>query len=145
MRVPRTNRAKKRRRVVSCTRGIRRRIAHRMGAWIRDRKVAVETGILRGRQCSRSHRIFSKGLVCDGGGGFFMWKTGTLSSLSSSSSSSSSPTDLYNCHLDIAFRSCYSCSAYSTLRPLRRQFTRQLYEWPVLPSFKSRTKLVGGN
>lgn len=27
------------------------------------------------------------------------------------------------------------------LSPLRRQFTRQLYEWPVLPIFKSRTKL----
>ncbi|XP_012284050.1 uncharacterized protein LOC105701686 [Orussus abietinus] len=31
----------------------------------------------------------------------------------------------------------------SSLLPLRRQFSRQLYEWPVLPLFKSRTKLVG--
>ena len=30
----------------------------------------------------------------------------------------------------------------SSLLPLRRQFTRQLYEWPITPLFKSRTKLV---
>lgn len=30
----------------------------------------------------------------------------------------------------------------TSLLPLRRQFTRQLYEWPVLPLFKSRTKLI---
>lgn len=29
----------------------------------------------------------------------------------------------------------------ASLLPLRRQFTRQLYEWPCLPLFKSRTKL----
>lgn len=29
-----------------------------------------------------------------------------------------------------------------SLLPLRRQFTRQLYEWPITPLFKSRTKLV---
>ena len=36
----------------------------------------------------------------------------------------------------------FKSSSSSSLLPLRRQFARQLYEWPVLSLFKSRTKPI---
>lgn len=96
-----------------------------MGAWVDDRLVEEEEVVLIKQQkqkhqhkqgpSRRTCRIFDR--VCDGGG----VGTGQL-------------------RPDIIF-SYYAAFASALLLPLRRQFTRQLYEWPCLPLFKSRTKL----
>lgn len=87
----------------------------RMGAWVDDRFAAEEAvPIIQGPRRRKASRIL--GHVCDG------------------------------CGPDAIHRQCLATSNFadsrvSSLLPLRRQFTRQLYEWPGLPLFKSRTKL----
>lgn len=92
----------------------------RMGAWVDDRFAAEEAvPIIQGPRRRKASRIL--GHVCDG------------------------------CGPDAIHRQCFATRNFfvldsprvspSSLLPLRRQFTRQLYEWPGLPLFKSRTKL----
>lgn len=92
-----------------------------MGAWVDDR-LAEEAEVVpnkklqrEGPSTTRTCRIL--GHVCNGGG----VGTGQL-------------------RPEITFVS-YVASASALLLPLRRQFSRQLYEWPCIPLFKSRTKL----
>lgn len=90
----------------------------RMGAWVDDRFAEEEAvPINQGPRRRKALRIL--GHVCDGGGPDATHQRTT--------------TNYRN--------SCGSSSSASSLLPLRRQFTRQLYEWPGLPLFKSRTKL----
>ncbi|KAG7189709.1 hypothetical protein KM043_017377 [Ampulex compressa] len=84
----------------------------RMGAWVDDRFVEEEAVPSDQSPKRRTSRIL--GQVCDGGG------PGAVHQLQ---------------------RKFTSFAWSASLLPLRRQFTRQLYEWPCLPLFKSRTKL----
>ncbi|KAK2588249.1 hypothetical protein KPH14_004279 [Odynerus spinipes] len=92
-----------------------------MGAWVDDRLAEEEEVVpikkqnQQGPSTTRTCRLL--GRVCDGGG----VGTGQL-------------------RPGIIFAP-YVASASALLLPLRRQFSRQLYEWPCIPLFKSRTKL----
>lgn len=87
----------------------------RMGAWVDDRFAEEEAvPINQGPRRRKASRIL--GHVCDGGG-----------------------PDAIHQRTTKNFKN--SCRSSASLLPLRRQFTRQLYEWPGLPLFKSRTKL----
>ncbi|XP_076658109.1 uncharacterized protein LOC143362117 isoform X1 [Halictus rubicundus] len=85
----------------------------RMGAWVNDRFAEEEVvPINQGPRRRKTSGIL--GHICDGGG----------------------PGGIYQSSKN------FKSSRFSpSLLPLRRQFTRQLYEWPCLPLFKSRTKL----
>lgn len=89
-----------------------------MGAWVDDR-FAVEEAvpIIQGPRRRKASRV--PGHVCDGCGPDAIHRRQCLAT-----------TDLADSRV-----------SPSSLLPLRRQFTRQLYEWPGLPLFKSRTKL----
>ncbi|EZA56495.1 hypothetical protein X777_03116 [Ooceraea biroi] len=89
----------------------------RMGAWVDDRFV-VEEEVPRNR--SNTTWTWNRGRGCNGGG-----------------PSHGRPGP--DCQPPNS--NCTSTWLPASLLPLRRQFTRQLYEWPCLPLFKSRTKL----
>lgn len=87
----------------------------RMGAWVDDR-FAEEEAVPINQGPRRRKASCILGHVCDGGG-----------------------PDAIHQRTTKNFKN--SCRSSASLLPLRRQFTRQLYEWPGLPLFKSRTKL----
>ncbi|KAH0955860.1 hypothetical protein HN011_006171 [Eciton burchellii] len=89
----------------------------RMGAWVDDR-FAVEEVVPR-NQSNSAWTWRNRGRGCNGGGSSHS-RSGADYQSSNNRTSSWLP---------------------ASLLPLRRQFTRQLYEWPCLPLFKSRTKL----
>lgn len=87
----------------------------RMGAWVDDR--FAEEEVVLGQSITWIWRI--RGRDCNGGGPLHGRPGADYQSPNNSTSTWPS----------------------ASLLPLRRQFTRQLYEWPCLPLFKSRTKL----
>lgn len=87
-----------------------------MGAWV-DERFAEEEVVPSNQSATWTWRI--QGRNCNGGGPLH-----------------GRPGADYQ--LPDNFTSTWSSAS---LLPLRRQFTRQLYEWPCLPLFKSRTKL----
>lgn len=89
----------------------------RMGAWVDDR-FAEEEVVSSNQSTGRTWRI--RGHSCDGGGPLHGRPGADYRQSPNSHASTWSP---------------------ASLLPLRHQFTRQLYEWPCLPLFKSRTKL----
>lgn len=117
-----------------------------MGAWVDDRLAEEEEVVVvltnqeektkyqskQEGQLKRTYRIL-EGRICDG----CNWTgTGQLR-----------PTDIIINNIIvvvvivIVFSYYVAFASALLLLPLRRQFSRQLYEWPCLPLFKSRTKL----
>lgn len=88
----------------------------RMGAWA-DERFAEEEVVPSNQSATWTWRI--RGRNCNGGGPLHGRPGADYQSPDNFTSTRSS----------------------ASLSPLRRQFTRQLYEWPCLPLFKSRTKL----
>jgi len=88
----------------------------RMGAWV-DERFAEEEVVPSNRSATWTWRIQDRN--CNGGGPLH----------GRPGADYQSPNNFI------------SISLSASLLPLRRQFTRQLYEWPCLPLFKSRTKL----